>query len=314
MTNSPRKLGDFTAIAAGIVGGGHKRYIGRRFFCRFCGESGDSTKFKHKAHAIPEFLGNHQLLLNSECDRCNSHFGNTIERDLERYTNPLRAISGVTRKGRKTAKHEDQKIRSLAVDRHTQELSIKLSEDDALTHYDGPENIVSWEMQRVPFSPYGAYKALCKIAASVVDDSLLPLFQPTLDWLNPGATGEIVPKPALVVETLTPGYRYESCVYWLYLRTGKQLPHCMLWIGFGTYSLQALIPVSLDFESSCSDTFEMPLFPDSRSESDIERFGQRTHVEHDFSSKDLVAFPHRVNVRFESKLETCPPDRTRLES
>src|SRR5690606_6806148 len=106
---------------------------------------------------------------------------------------------------------------------------------------------------------------------------------------------------------LTPGYRRTTCAYWLYLRTDKAIPHCMFWVGFGAYSLQTLVPVSLDFEPGCSNTFEMPLFPDERSESDIERLGPRTHIEHDFSSPDLVSLPHQVHMKFERMSEGYPP-------
>lgn len=62
------RLEEFQLIEAGIAGAGHKRYIGERFTCRFCGRGRESVTFKKKAHAIPEFLGNHQLILHSECD------------------------------------------------------------------------------------------------------------------------------------------------------------------------------------------------------------------------------------------------------
>ena len=39
--------------------------------CRFCGQGEPGTSFRHKAHAIPELLGNKSIFTNFECDNCN---------------------------------------------------------------------------------------------------------------------------------------------------------------------------------------------------------------------------------------------------
>lgn len=116
------RLEDFHLVEAGVGGAGHKRYIGERFSCRFCGRSRDGATFKNRSHAIPEFLGNHQLMLNSECDTCNKHFGDTIEQHLAKYTRPFRALNGITNKNRKTAKHSDDRISALQMNRHTKKI------------------------------------------------------------------------------------------------------------------------------------------------------------------------------------------------
>ncbi len=42
--------------------------------CRFCGKQKPEVKFKQKAHAIPELIGNKTLISMYECDNCNAHF------------------------------------------------------------------------------------------------------------------------------------------------------------------------------------------------------------------------------------------------
>ncbi|SER18878.1 HNH endonuclease [Azotobacter beijerinckii] len=300
------RLGEFQLIESGIAGAGHKRYIGERFICRFCGRSRESVDFKKKAHAIPEFLGNHQLILNSECDSCNEYFGNTIEPHLEKYTHPFRTLTGVTNKARKTPKHCDEKIDALQFDRHTNHMTVVLNDDVAFRHHD---NHVSWVMQRKPFVPYMAYKALCKIAASVANDRYLPLFKPTLEWLNPLSTRELSISPTVVIETLTPGTRYTSCVYRLYFRNTNTFPHCLFWIAFGSYALMTFVPTWLDFGAGVALQSKLPYVPDIRSEEEIARFGQQLHTERDFSSRELTSFSHEVHMRFESiEEEAIPPE------
>ena len=46
--------------------------------CRFCGRSMPEVKFKQKAHAISESLGNKGLVCLEECDDCNTRFNQTI--------------------------------------------------------------------------------------------------------------------------------------------------------------------------------------------------------------------------------------------
>jgi len=299
-------LGEFKQIQAGIAGAGHKRYIGERYLCRFCGRDSEHATFKKKAHAIPEFLGNHQLILNSECDSCNEHFGNVIEPHLEKYTHPFRTLSGITNKARKTPKHSDEQISGLQFNRHTNNMTVSMMDDDAFKHQ-ADENKVTWEMQRKPFIPYLAHKALCKIAVSVAEERYIHFFEPTLEWLNPHSSREIAIRPAIVIETLMPGVKYSSCVYKLFFRNTNTFPHCLFWIAFGSHSLMTFVPIKQDFRTGVSPKSDLPYILDPRSKEDIIRFGGLSHTQHDFSSKELTSFPHTVNVRFDSIEEISPP-------
>ena len=50
--------------------------------CRFCGRRYPEVKFRKKAHAISELLGNKEFVMKNECDECNIFFGHKLE---ERY-------------------------------------------------------------------------------------------------------------------------------------------------------------------------------------------------------------------------------------
>ncbi|WP_167141307.1 HNH endonuclease [Pseudomonas sp. OTU750018] len=306
MVENEFRLDDYHLVEAGLTGSGHKHYIGPRYICRFCGRDRSTATFKHKAHAIPEFLGNHALILNSECDDCNSHFGSTIEPHLEKYTRPFRALNGITNKARKTPKHRDEQIELLHMDRHTRNLTIKLRNDDSVK-MDEDGKSVSWSMSREPFIPSLAHKALCKIAVSIASEHHLPLFEPTINWLNPRSEAGLRVVPTLVVETTTPGTQYRGCAYRLYLRNTNTFPHCLFWIAFGSYSLLTFVPTQLDRNPGVKLTSEIPFVPDQRSPELIEEFGPQTHEERDLSPDTLTTFPHRVQVHFEKMEQHGPP-------
>ncbi|MER8349333.1 HNH endonuclease, partial [Acinetobacter baumannii] len=42
--------------------------------CRFCGKRSPEVIFNSDAHVFPEALGNHTLVSEFECDRCNNIF------------------------------------------------------------------------------------------------------------------------------------------------------------------------------------------------------------------------------------------------
>ncbi|WP_323071544.1 HNH endonuclease, partial [Aeromonas jandaei] len=67
--------------------------------CRFCGETTyTGATFKKVAHAIPESLGNKNIICADECDTCNHFFGKTYEKSLVEYFNFFRVIDGVKSK------------------------------------------------------------------------------------------------------------------------------------------------------------------------------------------------------------------------
>lgn len=67
-------------------------YLGNKIqrVCRFCGKNKNEVSFKKKAHVIPEGIGNKKLFSLSECDSCNSFYGNTIENDLNNLLSPYK--------------------------------------------------------------------------------------------------------------------------------------------------------------------------------------------------------------------------------
>lgn len=78
-----------------------KTFIGNKNICIFCGKDNSETTFNNIAHTIPESLGNKKLFSYNECDKCNSYFGENIERELANFLSIFCSFGFVKRKKKK---------------------------------------------------------------------------------------------------------------------------------------------------------------------------------------------------------------------
>lgn len=299
------EFGGYKAISQGLYGDGSRIYFGssKNKICRFCGES-EKAAFKNTAHAIPEFLGNHQLILNSECDQCNTYFSRELELHLDRYTRPFRTVAGITNKKRKTPKHKEKKA-SIQMEKGHDNLRMQINGDD-FVELDDENNRLAFDMKREKFKPLLVYKALCKIAVSTVQsDRLAEMFRPTLQWLNRNDPVEL-DMPFLILEALYPGYRFSSCFSSLYFRNEGRFPHAVYVIGVGHHSLQVAVPTVYDFDERCSTQGEIEAFPDIRSPEVARKYGAPTLTIYDAKSMELVESSYKVHIAYESR-EIIPP-------
>ena len=76
--------------------------IGNKGECRFCGEK-SLEKFRHRAHLIPEALGNKWLFAQDECDLCNKLFG-TYDQALSDAFGAILTLGGTKGKKNKVRK------------------------------------------------------------------------------------------------------------------------------------------------------------------------------------------------------------------
>ena len=67
----------------------------REQICRFCGKTKPYVSFRKNAHAISELLGNKNIILRDECDKCNQFFGDKYELDLSNFLDPMRTFIGL---------------------------------------------------------------------------------------------------------------------------------------------------------------------------------------------------------------------------
>lgn len=144
--------------------------------CRFCNQTiKNGATFKKVAHAIPEGLGNKNIILGDECDECNEFFGNNIESSLIEYLDVYRVLIGIKGKG------GNPKIKSSNGSMQFKEnmlliesKNIEMVTDNEITAY--------LEITK-KLVPVNIYKALCKITLSTIDEKYIADLNKTIKWM-----------------------------------------------------------------------------------------------------------------------------------
>lgn len=198
---------NYEVLSHGMYGTGVKKYVGskKNRICRFCKKTQSETTFKNVSHAIPFFLGNNQLLINTECDVCNKFFSENLETHLDKYTRPQRLVSQTRgRKGVPSLKSNDKKSRA----DFTNSMEIKAAVDSDFAEIDEENKKLHLNFPKEAYIPSAVYKAFCKIAISSIEkEADVDIFSPTIDWLlNPDHS--YLPISSLkVAATFIPGPR-----------------------------------------------------------------------------------------------------------
>jgi hypothetical protein len=141
--------------------------------CRFCGKKYGDTKFKEKVHLIPEMLGNKELLSDFECYQCN-HYFDKFEDQLSKFLGIYRTLTGT--KGKEgipgfTSPGKAIKAKGkIILDDETIIISRESIENGAII-VDPVKGLINIKYKRNPFSPLMVYKAILKIALSIINDS-----------------------------------------------------------------------------------------------------------------------------------------------
>ena len=204
--------------------------------CRFCQKTqSDGVTFKKTAHAIPEGLGNKNLIINEECDVCNSFFGDEIEPSLIENLDVLRVSLGIKgKKGLPTINYNNGKMyfgdRGMVI----QSKDIEGDPEIGLT-------IKLKSSKR--YTPIKTYKALCKIALSVVDSDQLPYLKQTFEWLK--CFDEMPEVPRIAVNVVNSGFTKVPTISLFTKKSdNSQLPHIIGEFKLGTFIYVFIIPFS----------------------------------------------------------------------
>ena len=154
--------------------------IGEKRKCRFCSNT-DVKCFRKTAHAIPEFLGNKCIVSLDECDHCNNKFSK-YESELASFLGPYLAM------GKIKGKRGLPKVKGVGFEltRSDKKISISSHKDinDAI-YFDPFTNTLKLRahLPKHKFVPRDAYKALCKIALSILPEDELENFEKLSKWI-----------------------------------------------------------------------------------------------------------------------------------
>ena len=219
--------------------------------CRFCGKtSARGAKFNKPAHAIPEALGNKDIVQLDECDDCNQEFGNTIEPHLIRFLDLPRVSQGVKGKsGAPVVKYPNATILN-----HDGLFTILAKRPQA---EGGMPTIL--ELGAVAgFVPQAAYKALCKLALSVIRDEYLIGLEDCVEWVSGRKSGvNALPKVASNLFHADTGSPWHLTLYVRKSDSDPTLPHVVGEYRLGVYLYVFVLPYSRkDTKSFADEAFE----------------------------------------------------------
>ncbi|MDD5019449.1 MAG: HNH endonuclease [Candidatus Omnitrophica bacterium] len=246
---------------------GGKIYIGDKNnrYCRFCGRRKPEVKFRNIAHALPEFLGNKQLISLQECDECNSFFSNNIESHLDKFTRPFRTISLIKGKIKiPSYKTNDKKSRLDFI--KNQGFVSSETIDQRISDIDFEKKQVTFTFTYEPYIPSAVYKSFVKMALSIIPEDELPPFKNTIKWILNSDHSKKLIRPQIVRALFIPGINPNKILTVFLLRRRQsiqkeELPYCIFVIGFGNFVYQLIVPSLHDFKNAKTVNFSFPAFP-----------------------------------------------------
>lgn len=212
--------------------------------CRFCGKGIPEVSFKNTAHAVPEFLGNRDIISLNECDSCNSFFALNYEDHLSKWSLYARATSQIRSKRGKPKYHNLDG--TLQIKSGESGLDIRLTDPDLFKKISTSSEPFSF---RIPvdassqkFIPLNAAKALVKAACSVCPFIDLKECKQTIDWLLNRTNMNLSTFPVLYMFTPGPLGNEVSEIILLKRKTDENIPYLWCVIQFGHHRLETFIP------------------------------------------------------------------------
>ncbi len=136
--------------------------------CRFCSRAAPDVTFRKEAHAVPELAGNGTLISLNECDECNSRFA-AFEDDLGKLTLLERIGGQVLGKGGVPSAKTGQN--NSRIDLKASGFVIAEHEGDPIAEIDKDKKTLTITISPQSYRPLGVYKALLKIALTLMDET-----------------------------------------------------------------------------------------------------------------------------------------------
>lgn len=205
--------------------------------CRFCNKTmRDGVTFKKVAHAIPEGLGNKNIILGDECDNCNEFFGNNIEPTLIEHLDIYRVFLGI--KGKNGAPKIKYKNGYMQYENN---MSIVVSQ--GFKRVSDKEFTINLESTK-SLTPAKLYKALCKITLSTIDEKHMVDLKQTVKWLTCVDTHQLR-LPRVAVNVVHNGFsKVPQIVNYIRKIDDFGIPHIVSEFRIGSFVYVYIIPFS----------------------------------------------------------------------
>lgn len=229
--------------------------------CRFCGCDEKKTTFRNVSHAIPESLGNKEIIASDECDKCNKFFSENVEVHFDKITKTHRVIGQI--KGKKKIPSYKTKDKKTRID-VGQFIEIKERIGSVITSFDEESNTITIRFEIEPYIPAAVFKTLAKMAISVMPEDELSNFKNLKMWLLNMDHSKQLLKPLIAIETFIPGPRPNPKPIVILLKKKSlegKYPNYIFVLAYGNFVYQIILPSELDAQNSSPVKFEIPIFP-----------------------------------------------------
>lgn len=183
----------------------------RKRVCRYCGRKMPEVTFKKDAHAIPDALGNKQLICNEECDKCN-HRLSTIEENLTSHMEYNRVRCLIPNKDGKIPEIEG---RDFVARRNADGIPQIIVDGRKTTLRKNPDGSLSLRINGAkPIYDNDIYKTLVKCVIGLLPTEELPHFKNTIKWINGVLFGDSYPS-----------------IYKAYIKDANTQPKCKIFLN-----------------------------------------------------------------------------------
>ena len=229
-----------------IAARGKKVILGQKpSVCRFCSRRGPEVTFRKEAHAVPQLAANRTLISQYECDECNDRFS-AFEDDLGKATLLERIAGQVLGKAGVPSAKAGQKRSRIDVD--VTGFKIEERAGDPIAEFDHETNTLTITIAPQTYRPLGVFKALIKVALTLMDERDLAKVPEAVRWLR---------APDLTTNQIDDGTRYTCFRSWtpgpapfadtrvMVLRRRRADvpgPFLILVLAFGNLSFQIVVP------------------------------------------------------------------------
>lgn len=216
-------------------------------FCYYCGTT-DKNKFKTIPHLTPELLTRNNNTYNYECDDCNQIFSGEYENHLTNFTRPFVVLSQCkTKKGYPKIKMDNGD----SIQFKDGQLHIVNSHNSFPMEFDEERQLGSVKVPRKKYIPYKVYKALLKIAISLLPPEKIDNYSDIIEWIKRPELDDrynlLFISKAYSFKLI--GKKYNEPFAELYeaqklLIGNHEYPQHILVIGFANFAIQIFLPPS----------------------------------------------------------------------
>ena len=226
--------------------------------CRFCGKGKPDVTFENEAHALSECIGNKVLLSHYECDTCNALFGEGkgIESEYGKYFNFYHTIAAIKGKKHipKVKTHDgtynehgfNPKLEAYwdTSDLNNPKLMAIFEKDSLNVTFLSDSILLEAPIQRC--SPIAVYKAIVKMAITVMPPTEINMFKKTTEWIRDTEHSNIFHPQKLLARCLfIPGFDVTKCPHFTLYRRKRTIwdkPYMLFHLTYGLFSMLIEVP------------------------------------------------------------------------